>query len=121
MPQSGRKLDKVQNARRGQRLRQLDAGLTFRHDDTIRPDLFQRAALRLVGGLAHDALHAQLLEVQRRNDAGSQIAADGDDGAVVIAHAERAQRVFIPRVAHGGAGDLAFHPLHKLRVQINRQ
>ena len=116
-----RKLDKVQNARRGQRLRQLNAGFTFRHDDMICPDLFQRPALCFVGGLAHDALHAQLLEVQRRNDARSQIAADGDDSAVVIAHAERAQCVLIPHVAHGGAGDFALYPLHKLRPKINRQ
>ena len=115
----GRKLDKIQNARRGQRLRQLDAGLTLRHDDAVGPDLLKRAALRLVGGLAHDGLHAEFLEVQRRHDAGGQIAADGDDGAVIIARTERAQRVFIPRVADGRAGDLAFHFLHELRVQVH--
>ena len=53
-----RKFDKIQNTGRSQGLRQLDAGLTFRHDDMIRADLFQRAALRLVGGFTHNSLHA---------------------------------------------------------------
>src|SRR5699024_4325624 len=52
-------------------------------------------------------------------NAGSQIAAYGHDGAVHIPHAQRDQHLFIPGVAHHGIGDAVGDLLHLLGTLVD--
>ena len=116
-----RELDIVENARGTEPLRQLDAHFPLGNHHTVGAHLLERAFLHLVGRLAEDLGHAELLQVERHDHTGGQIRADGQHRTVVVAHAERAQHLFVARVTHDRIGHVVFNALHIFLRGIDRQ
>ena len=85
----------------------------------IRAQLQQNPAVGLVVGLADHIGNPQLLQVQGGQHGGRQIAADGHNGAVEVAHPQRPQYFLVLAVAHHGLGHIVGHLLHRVAFGIN--
>ena len=97
------------------------AVLLLRDDHPVHPQLFQHPAVGLVMGLAHNIGYAQLLQVHGGEYGGSQIVADGNDGAVEVPHPQGAEDLLILGISHHRVGHLVCHLLHQLAAYIQGQ
>ena len=75
--------------------------------------------MQLIGRLADHLGHTQHFQIQRHQNAGGQIAADGHDGAVQVPHAQGFQDLLIPGIAHHGVGYAVGDLLYLFRPAVD--